>query len=399
MHLPFGTKLRNPVAPNPCKRGFTLVELLVVIAIISVLSVVGFAVFTGVTKMARDSKRKVDIDAIAKAYEVQKDASYVPLQTSSFASGIPPTDPTKGDYFNWLDNNGAGFKVCASLENNPSSVCNTPATNCYCKFSTQGTLPSNSSANTTTSTNYTIGLGGSSQSSCDPNGTLLSGLVGYWEMDEGSGTNVNDSSGKGNNGVFGEGTRTPAWDTQTPFGNVVKFDASVPSSADIINFPNSADFQVSTELTLSAWIYPATATGQSEWIIARAIGVSPYDDYNLARYGTNIRFQIRLADGLKTVTATSVLNTTKWYHLVGTYNANTGNMYLYVDKVRYGPITGSGNIQVSSTKFKVGCWSTSIDGCDPTTPFNGKIHGVRIYNRALTDTEVNTLNNNGNDCI
>lgn len=77
------------------QRGFTLVELMVVITIIAILSVVGVTVFSGVQKSARDTKRRVDIDAIAKALEVNKnpDGKYEPLKDEFFASGKLPIDP------------------------------------------------------------------------------------------------------------------------------------------------------------------------------------------------------------------------------------------------------------------------------------------------------------------
>ena len=53
-------------------QGFTIVELLVVVAIIAVLSVIGITIFTGVQKGARDSTRRADVNAIAKAMEANK---------------------------------------------------------------------------------------------------------------------------------------------------------------------------------------------------------------------------------------------------------------------------------------------------------------------------------------
>lgn len=79
---------------NP--QGFTLVELLVVISIIAILSVIGITVFGNVQVRGRDSRRGIDIDAIAKAMEVAKgDAvTYPALTGSQFSNGIIPTDPT-----------------------------------------------------------------------------------------------------------------------------------------------------------------------------------------------------------------------------------------------------------------------------------------------------------------
>lgn len=59
-----------PKMPKP--RGFTLIELLVVISIIAILSVIGMAVYGNVQVMARDTKRREDLKAIAQALEVYK---------------------------------------------------------------------------------------------------------------------------------------------------------------------------------------------------------------------------------------------------------------------------------------------------------------------------------------
>ena len=83
-------------------KGFTLIELLVVIAIIAVLSTIGFAVFSGVQKGARDAKRISDIDAISNAMEVQfgqcQSGKYCNITGTSFSSGSIPTDPLETSY-------------------------------------------------------------------------------------------------------------------------------------------------------------------------------------------------------------------------------------------------------------------------------------------------------------
>ena len=43
--------------------------------------------------------------------------------------------------------------------------------------------------------------------------TGMSGLVGYWKFNDGTGTQAHDSSGKGNNGTL---VNSPAWTTDTP---------------------------------------------------------------------------------------------------------------------------------------------------------------------------------------
>ncbi len=46
------------------------------------------------------------------------------------------------------------------------------------------------------------------------------GLVGYWRMEEGNGTTVEDSSGNGNHGTFAtDDTSLPEWSKDTPGGS------------------------------------------------------------------------------------------------------------------------------------------------------------------------------------
>lgn len=115
------------------ERGFTLVELLVVISIIAVLSVIGMAVFTGVSKSGRDAKRREDVDAIAKALETTKvNSLYRPLTDSDFASGAKPKDPTykscslggfvstNGGCAEVISNVTYGYIVCGAGTNPPN---------------------------------------------------------------------------------------------------------------------------------------------------------------------------------------------------------------------------------------------------------------------------------------
>ncbi len=362
------------------ERAFTLIELLVVIAIIAILSVVGITVFTGVQKSARDAKRRVDVDAIAKAYEVQMSARrYVALVDGNFSSGKKPQDPNtaKGDYFNWLAFDGSGFKVCAALDDNPNNACNTPATNCYCKVSTQGIISSSSSTSyDPSSTQYTLGLGGSTSSSCDPNGTLLSGLVGYWKMDELNGTTTPDSSGYGNNGTFYNGASLAAG--QTGFGNAGSFTAA-GSSANYVTFPVASIPNLAT-LTASAWVY-ITGDGTS--------GINGVMNGKAFRFFINnsnnsMRTQLyytsnQISD--ETITSPTVTRN-KWEHITFTYDGSNKRYYLNGNLIRTTPLTVTVD---NRSDGEIG----SIQGTGYA--FNGQIDDVRIYNRPLSQPEITAL--------
>ncbi len=113
-------------AKNP--KGFTLVELLVVVSIIAILSVIGVTVFTGIQKGARDTKRKGDVEAMAKALESNFTSTYpTTVAATYFTSGLVPTDPqATRSYTTTL--NATGFVLCAQLENSTGNASNNTGT-------------------------------------------------------------------------------------------------------------------------------------------------------------------------------------------------------------------------------------------------------------------------------
>lgn len=134
-------------------KGFTLVELMIVVSIIALLAVVGVVVFSNIQRSSRDSRRRADIESIAKALEADKASknadTYSQISIDMFSNGLVPVDPGSRSYCisptspsltpggipsAWTNNscNGlagyakvavgtptvgaTGFRVCASLE-------------------------------------------------------------------------------------------------------------------------------------------------------------------------------------------------------------------------------------------------------------------------------------------
>ena len=166
----------------PKKSGFTLIELLVVIAIIGILTVIGYSTYSNIQASARDTKRKADVDAIAKALEDKYNpatgvySDITALQGTDFTSGTVPTDNGASYYFSKdTPGNIKAFVVCT----NTLEKSNQP----YCKYSANGTTSQISSLATPAPAS-TPSSGGSSNT--NTNNSLISQTISvsppttYW---------------------------------------------------------------------------------------------------------------------------------------------------------------------------------------------------------------------------
>lgn len=126
-------------------KGFTLVEMLVVIVILAILAVIGVVIFTGVTKGAKENKKKADVVEIVKALESNYNPvagaypNYADVATDIlFADGVKPKTP-EGLNYNVIYNAGySAFRVCTGLNNKAPADCSAPdQADCFCKDSAQ----------------------------------------------------------------------------------------------------------------------------------------------------------------------------------------------------------------------------------------------------------------------
>jgi glucose/arabinose dehydrogenase/chitodextrinase len=197
------------------------------------------------------------------------------------------------------------------------------------------------------------------------------GLVGAWAFDEGFGFTTADASGNGN-----IGTITGATWTQGRYGNALSFNGA----DSIVRVASAASLNLTGAMTLSAWIKP-TAT-QSGW---RTILQRQADAYFLDAGGDAA---LRPAGGGTLGTSTQYVSgptanpVDAWTHLALTYDGAT--LRLYVNGTQAATRAAAGAIQTTTNPLWIG-------GNSPYGEyFQGLIDEVRVYDRALTPTEIQT---------
>lgn len=217
--------------------------------------------------------------------------------------------------------------------------------------------------------------------------TLLTGLVGYWNFDEGAGTTINDRSGTGNNGTLVNGGS--AW-TTGHFGNALSFPGTTGAGSTRVEIPNAASLQLTSAITVAAWVRVDNISSDAP-IIAKE-GGGGLLSYWFGTFPTGHFGMLLDQDGNQGWEADhrgeGSLTQGAWVHLAATWDGTTMINYVNGTSVSAGLTTTSllSAINVSTARLFIGANSEYN-----TTAFTGLIDDLYIYNRALSVSEIGQL--------
>ncbi len=202
------------------------------------------------------------------------------------------------------------------------------------------------------------------------------GLVGYWNLDENGGTALADRSGYNNNLTLSAASFT----TSVPSVNFadtsgVAFTGAV--SAQLAATPPTRFPAATAAESISVWVKLGATTGTQDMV---ALG----DGTNGVKLGLNGGILSAWTwGGTSLVTGTTPVDG-NWHQVVLTYDGSTNKLYL--DGVLANS-TGTARVAATTTKAYLGTY----DGVHELMASGGALDDVRIYNRALTLTEVSGL--------
>jgi glucose/arabinose dehydrogenase/chitodextrinase len=331
--------------------------------------------------MYRYRVRAVDAAGNLSTYSTVATATTAALQDT-----VPPTDPTgltatavgsSQVGLNWTassDNVGvAGYRVerCLGASCTNFAQIATPTATTY---GDAGLAPSSTYRYRVRAVDPSGNLSGYSAVAAATTGaapTTPPGLVGAWAFAEGAGTTTADASGKGNSGTL----MGASWTTQGRYGNALSFNGT----NSLVRVADSASLDLTTAMTLSAWIRPTAS--QSGW---RTIFQRQVDAYFLN--ASNSDGPLRPSGGgtfggntqyLSGPTANPV---NAWTDVAFTYDGATQRLYINGTQVASRATTGA--IQTTDNPLWIG-------GNSPYGEyFQGLIDEARVYNRALTQAEI-----------
>jgi hypothetical protein len=213
-----------------------------------------------------------------------------------------------------------------------------------------------------------------------------SGLAAAYGFNEGSGTAVTDASGNGDTGTINGAT----WTASGKYGKALSFNGT----SSYVNLGNPASLKLTGSMTLEAWVLATGNPADDGQIIAKSDSYAPSVGWQLKTTpDTGVRtFGIGVSPDGSAITqrySKTVLALNTWYHVAGVYNASAQTLDIYVngvldDGVLSGTVPGAQfdpNQNVTVGKRSGGFY------------FKGMIDEVRVYNRALTQAQIqNDLN-------
>jgi hypothetical protein len=206
-------------------------------------------------------------------------------------------------------------------------------------------------------------------------------LVGWWKLDDGSGTTAADSSGAGNNGTIqGGGT----WTTGKIGGGLQLNGTNAYMTANFIPLDNRS-------FTIAMWFNPTAMSGNHDLftegtgsnnnlVHIRLGGPSPL-------YGTpvnGIRFSFYDTTATQDCdTPTNLFQTNTWYHVVCVFDIVAMTKTIYINGVQQAQKLSNSAFTGTTGNPQFGA-GTSMGG----EYFNGILDDARIYTKALTIGEV-----------
>lgn len=220
-------------------------------------------------------------------------------------------------------------------------------------------------------------LGTNPYSSASQPAAIYSSLRAWWKLDESSGTVADDSTGRVQDGtVAGGATWGPG---------IVNGALTFDGVDDGVLVGNSASLTGTTDFTLGAWVKVNPGATSSGCVLQQREGGSGINGEYMVVVNTNGTVNFFVYNGAYqfNITSTATINDGQWHYLTAIRSGTNGLLYFDGTQVA----SGSGTVK------SLGAFAVAIgyDYRDNTARFKGSIDDVRIYSRALSAAEIDSI--------
>ncbi|MBK0401900.1 T9SS type A sorting domain-containing protein [Adhaeribacter sp. BT258] len=203
-------------------------------------------------------------------------------------------------------------------------------------------------------------------------------LVGHWQMEDPAGTTLSDASGNGNHA--------------TTSGNPGFVTGRIGQALHLTGLnqyataPHSTTLNPGSGITLTAWIKPETS-GSRQFILKKGLANDGYEISLTGSARVAFRFnQISALNNYQVVSnATAPTNGQTWLHVAATYDGSVMKIYLNGTLDDSQVLTSTPVINSNNEPLSFGATSSG------NSRFQGYLDDARIYNIALTASEINAL--------
>ena len=193
-------------------------------------------------------------------------------------------------------------------------------------------------------------------------------LVGWWPLDDGTGTIAFDASENGNDGTL-QGDAQWALGMR---GGAIELDGT----GDYVDCGAGDPLNLTDQVTIACWTKVRTFTKSWQTIVGKG------DNYQLERNEQDnvVNFYIG-TPGRRTGPGVTSVNDGEWHHVAGTYDGTAMKLYVDGNLDMEAPITGPLSPDADPVFMGENPQWTNRH-------FDGWIDDVRIYSRALTVDEI-----------
>ncbi|OQY80120.1 MAG: hypothetical protein B6D41_21595 [Chloroflexi bacterium UTCFX4] len=219
------------------------------------------------------------------------------------------------------------------------------------------------------------------------------GLVGYWKLDEGGTYNAEDFSGYGNTATLTQNLAMTNNHAPTLFSNPNAYQADDSAWAHI----SDSALLRPTSFTISGWFNKAAGGMFIQQLVGKAIGSGTRDSYAVWLQtnddwtpddNNTLNTLICTASDCAHIPYTFSLSHDAWYHYAVTFDDAADTLKLFLNGAEVGSTTTTIQPEYDSHSVMLGA---GTENEDTTFRVWGKIDDVRLYNRALTASEITAL--------